>query len=117
VENEETIEALSARAEALLDRIQQRFSFARSIYGPFCSSGLGQVDSSIRAIALRIDSRRAPAASMQRPRAFLPDFRPFPLLFLFSLRLRAQMHVHGYRTNRRHFPFSKIITFSRCSHR
>ena len=32
VENEETIEALSARTKALLDRIQQRFSFARSLY-------------------------------------------------------------------------------------
>ncbi|MGN6233517.1 MAG: hypothetical protein ACTHNZ_20420 [Trinickia sp.] len=31
VENEETIEALSARTKALLDRIQQRFSFARSL--------------------------------------------------------------------------------------
>ncbi|WP_162877950.1 hypothetical protein [Trinickia diaoshuihuensis] len=30
VENEETIEALSARTEALLDGIQQRFSFVRS---------------------------------------------------------------------------------------
>jgi len=32
VENEETIEALSARTEALLDRIQQRFSFGRSLH-------------------------------------------------------------------------------------
>jgi hypothetical protein len=32
VENEETIEALSARTEALLDNIQQRFSFARSFH-------------------------------------------------------------------------------------
>ncbi|MGN6648730.1 hypothetical protein [Trinickia sp.] len=31
VENEETIEALSARTKALLDSIQQRFLFARSI--------------------------------------------------------------------------------------
>jgi hypothetical protein len=31
VENEETIEALSARTKALLDRIQQRFLFARSL--------------------------------------------------------------------------------------
>jgi hypothetical protein len=31
VENEETIEALSARTKALLDGIQQRFLFARSI--------------------------------------------------------------------------------------
>lgn len=31
VENEETIEALSARTKALLDRIQQRFSFMRAV--------------------------------------------------------------------------------------
>jgi len=31
VENEETIEALSARTKALLDRIQQRFYFVVSI--------------------------------------------------------------------------------------
>jgi hypothetical protein len=31
VENEETIEALSARTKALLDRIQQRFYFMASV--------------------------------------------------------------------------------------
>jgi hypothetical protein len=38
VENEETIEALSARTEALLEGIQQRFSFARSIRTRSCRS-------------------------------------------------------------------------------
>ena len=41
VENEETIEALSARTKALLDRIQQRFYFVASVTVlslslPFC---------------------------------------------------------------------------------
>ena len=38
VENEETIEALSARTEALLEGIQQRFSFVRSIRTRSCRS-------------------------------------------------------------------------------
>ena len=41
VENEETIEALSARTKALLDRIHQRFYFMASVtalplFLPFC---------------------------------------------------------------------------------
>lgn len=79
VENEETIEALSARTKALLEGIQQRFLFARSILadsysfrpsGPFASS---QRRSSRRVVARGPYSARA-SCSMRIAIAALPRF-------------------------------------------
>jgi hypothetical protein len=51
VENEETIEALSARSKALLDGIQQRFSF---FYSAFSRLIYGRAKSPIHPLARRI---------------------------------------------------------------
>jgi hypothetical protein len=67
VENEETIEALSARTKALLEGLQQRFLFARSIR----AIALVHI-AFLSAISVSQPARRARRPVLWRLRAFSP---------------------------------------------
>jgi hypothetical protein len=90
VENEETIEALSARTEALLDRIQQRFSFVRS-------NRVSSTESHLRPCAQRARFSRIfgmCSAFARAARLLLSLILPFPfssivLLGVFNTRYDA----------------------------
>ncbi|HVW53079.1 MAG TPA: hypothetical protein VHC91_22215 [Trinickia sp.] len=90
VENEETIEALSARTKALLEGIQQRFLFARSIradsysfrpIGPFASS---QFRSGRRVVARALYSARAMVRMLRDATDASRFYRGFALARLFA---------------------------------
>ncbi|QCP51528.1 hypothetical protein FAZ95_21625 [Trinickia violacea] len=72
VENEETIEALSARTKALLDRIQQRFYFVASI------TAFSAVPSVYRAVRRALLFPLSPPLTCSRIVRFLARFLAAP---------------------------------------
>jgi hypothetical protein len=106
VENEETIEALSARTKALLDGIQQRFLFARRIraIGPLNIAFSCRKQSVAPAQWGRSAQSRILVVFPLFLFVFLAGVAPCQLGRLFSDRCE---HAHSAGL------FSKIIVFSR----